>query len=907
MMKSACVLTVVVLCWAAVSEAQMIEAGSVKVQYDDRRGGRLEFDGVPLSHGSSIQLYAPGWTAGYYSSSGQMPKVEKRDDAIVATHAATKAKFTATETIKPASKNRIEIILTGKLEEPAEAQLEWAVAQLSAFALYGGAVAAGNSDVMIPVLPEPAAQRTPINLIGETNAVRLQTRTGKFLVNVEAGPAKLTILDGRRAPDRPWARSEPTLWLGFTGLKLKAGEPFEFRVSIDFTPKKKPDMFPDNLGLTAESEKIEQAYLPTTRPVQIIPKPASLQWTEGRFAVSARTRIALADPEARPAAESIRRDVKQRFGWDWQIVEHPQPGDVQFEPTLKPTIRRLAQRYAITCTPNALKISACAKEGFFYGAQTLGQLLELTPDGIGVRACEITDSPSLEFRGVHYYPSRDTVDVYKKLAERVLSRFKFNHVVFECEYTQWDTDKKIWVQHSIPKSQLAEYIKISRDNGLEPIPLVQSLGHMEWMFKNGANRELAEDPDLPYAYAVTEPRSYDFIHGIDAEAVGLFKPVEYFHIGHDEVDMRGRYPHRTEAKKLGKSKLFLEDVRRHDEFFRKQGMKMMLWGDMLLAKGEANDAASAESRVAAKERRDGIPKDAVIADWHYGVAPPADYTSLKLFKDEGFKTIACTWYRPENIANFAAAARKYGAWGLLQTTWAGYQITDEAIDREMRQFAAYVLAAEYSWSADSPPPEKLPWRAERVFADAMNPRREATAPLAGTLIKFNGDVVDLDKFLGYADLTALAKDDRIEGIRFRITQPLTLKGPLLPIPTQFVQHATLETNVSGAGELAFLHATGFRAPVGTEVARYEIDYTDDSTEKIPLRYGREIRAWDDTAPAIGAPGGWFGQTATGVPAAVRVFRWTNPHPEMPIKAINLATDHAYASATLFAVTALGSR
>src|SRR5205085_9914236 len=140
---------------------------------------------------------------------------------------------------------------------------------------------------------------------------------------------------------------------------------------------------------------------------------------------------------------------------------------------------------------------------------------------------------------------------------------KFNHIVLQCESTQWDTDRKIWIRSSIPKDQLAQYVKIARDNGIEPIPLVQSLGHMEWMFRNGANRELAEDPDQPYAYAVTNPKSYDFIHGIDAEAIELFKPLNYFHIGHDEVDMRGRYPHREDAKKLGKSALFATDVQRH--------------------------------------------------------------------------------------------------------------------------------------------------------------------------------------------------------------------------------------------------------------------------------------------------------------------------------------------------------
>src|SRR5438477_7267332 len=104
-----------------------------------------------------------------------------------------------------------------------------------------------------------------------------------------------------------------------------------------------------------------------------------------------------------------------------------------------------------------------------------------------IPVADVEDAPSLEFRGIHYYPSRDGLDFYRRLVERVLAPLKFNHIVLQCESTQWDTDRKIWIRSSIPKDQLARYVKIARDNGIEPIPLVQSLGHMEWMFRNGAN------------------------------------------------------------------------------------------------------------------------------------------------------------------------------------------------------------------------------------------------------------------------------------------------------------------------------------------------------------------------------------------------------------------------------------
>jgi hypothetical protein len=453
---------------------------------------------------------------------------------------------------------------------------------------------------------------------------------------------------------------------------------------------------------------------------------------------------------------------------------------------------------------------------------------------------------------------------------------------------------------------------VSRENGIEPIPLVQSLGHGEWMFKNGRNRDLAEDPDTPYAYAVTEPKTYRFIHGVYREALELFQGTDFFHIGHDEVAIRGRYPFREEAKKLGETNLFLRDVEQHRQFFEHDDVKLMLWGDMLLSRGEANDAAAnAKSKEEAKHRRDSLPRDAVICDWHYQPAPPADYRSLKLFHDEGFdRTIACTWYNPDDICNFASAARVYGAWGVLQTTWAGYHVTQETLDRDARQFIAYVLAAEYAWSDHSPPPQKLPWRAEEVFARAMNPRREETSPRAGVTIDLSKAAnVKLGEWLAGepASLSKLDWKDRVAGIAFQDADAaIVLDGSLLPRDVKAAKRVTIKLDATAA-ELAFLHATACWGVGGKDVGAYEIRYADGSTESIPLRYGGEIRAWNDTGPTPAAPDGWFGQTPNGTPVALRLLRWVNPHPGRRITSITFATSSPCVSPTLFGITALSPR
>jgi hypothetical protein len=436
------------------------------------------------------------------------------------------------------------------------------------------------------------------------------------------------------------------------------------------------------------------------------------------------------------------------------------------------------------------------------------------------------------------------------------------------------------------------------------------------MFKNNQNLDLAEDPENPYAYSVTNPETYRFIQSIYAETLALFGP-NYFHIGHDEVRMRGHYPNRALAKEWGWEKLFLYDTNRLHDWLASKGVGTMMWGDVLLSRDESNDgAASAESPEEAARLRDGIPKDTVICDWHYTPAPPEKYVSLRVFRDAGFRTIACTWSNPENIYTFAEAARLYGALGLLQTTWAGYSITDKTVAAAPEQFAAYVLAAEYAWSADSPRPADLPWNAQDVFEQSMNPTRMELGVRPGWLLNLSAvpNTADpRDHFLGLGDafdLTHLHGDQRISNHLFWSGDgsypAVVLAGALLPPgdkphPSTVTLKCALPT---GVRELDFLQTTAFPANPGEVVGGYELIYADGTTAPVPLRYGQETRALTDPGATPAARVASAGKTAAGLPVTLRLLRVTNPHPDKPLASIRLSTHHPYASPILFGVTAV---
>jgi hypothetical protein len=829
--------------------------------------GSLAIRGVPFARESSLQAYAPGWKEGYFSSAAHKPSVKKTGDTITLHYETDrKVNFSADETYRVTGENQIERTLRGKLDGPTStSNIEWALGYLNVFPLYDGSYSDGKAETR--VVAQPQQPNEDGTVIHAARSIAFQTRLGTLTYTIEEGDFQLSLLDGRRGNVKWWSQDQPTFWLGVLAGKIEPGKPFTCRVSIKFEPGPRVDTKPPQ-KVSPKIIDVADAFVPQTRPVQIIPQPKKLEWGAGRFALDSNTPL-IVDAGTK-AAELLQREMHERFNWNWKIAKQGKGIHLQNIPGENP------ERYTITVTPDGATIASSSDVGLFYGAQTLLQMIQLDKQGAFITPAGVDDWPTLAFRGVHLFTGKDAMPLQRKLVERIFARYKFNHLVLEADYTQWETNPKLTVERSVPKDQVRDYVKLARENFLEPIPLVQSLGHAEWMFTNGQNTELAEDPQARYAYAVTNPKTYDFIEKIYTETLDLFGPTQYFHIGHDEVNMIGGYPHREDAKKWGASKLFTYDVNKLNDFFKPKGVKLMLWGDMLLDKSESSDqAANAESVEEAKARRDAIPKDAVICDWHYEPRKPEAYKSLKVFKDAGFKTLACTWYTPENIHSFARAAHDFGAWGLLQTTWAGYSVNEKALQSELRQFTAYILAAEYAWNADvAPPADQFPWRADDVFIRSMNPAVERTDVVKGFQIELGG------------------KSIRANGVSFNAGSVM-LGGEL----ARESLAKSIEITVNRkAAELEFLQSSAFRARGNDEVATYTITYDDGSTEKAPLIYGKNIRAAEDLAATSEA-------MLAGDDGA-RLMTWRNPHAEKTIRSITFATSHPYASPTLIGITGL---
>jgi S1-C subfamily serine protease/peroxiredoxin len=114
------------------------------------------------------------------------------------------------------------------------------------------------------------------------------------------------------------------------------------------------------------------------------------------------------------------------------------------------------------------------------------------------------------------------------------------------------------------------------------------------------------------------------------------------------------------------------------------------------------------------------------------------------------------------------------------------------------------------------------------------------------------------------------------------------------------------------GQLHFLHACAWTARPGSAIGHYLVHYADDSTEKIPLLYGNNIRNWVGKAntaaePALtGATEVWRDTNAyvekEGDYLRLAKFTWKNPKPYTGIRSIDLVSAMTDAAPFLMAIT-----
>jgi hexosaminidase len=188
----------------------------------------------------------------------------------------------------------------------------------------------------------------------------------------------------------------------------------------------------------------------------IIPRPVEQRSTDGAFVLAADT-VVVAHPDARTTADLLRSQLAPATGFALETTTRPALGSARrrlrlcgtrSRPTCRTWIflarsrdRKLpTEGYRLEVRPGRVTIRARTAAGWFYGAQTLRQLL---PPAIldaapvsdvdwSVPAQRIDDAPRFAWRGVmldsarHFFPATTVMRLIDQLAFHKLNRLHWH-------------------------------------------------------------------------------------------------------------------------------------------------------------------------------------------------------------------------------------------------------------------------------------------------------------------------------------------------------------------------------------------------------------------------------------------------------------------------------------------------
>lgn len=445
--------------------------------------------------------------------------------------------------------------------------------------------------------------------------------------------------------------------------------------------------------------------------MKLVPEPKQVQKREGQFTITSKTRIVINAAHAeedRTAAETLVEEIEAAIGAKLRITTSrsmPKSGaiylarvgdDKRLASTLDACNLAIDDKfnnegYVLDSTTERVIVAARTGEGVFYGSQTLRQLIHrgLTSQA-NVPAVAVKDWPAMRWRGVHDDISRGpvpTVDYIKKQI-RTCAAFKLNLFSLYIEHVfDYQSHPLIGPKEgSLNAADIKELVQYGKRYYVTILPEQQAFGHLHHVLKNEIYNDLAETPHGHVLAPVSE-KSYDLIKDLYAELVPLF-PGPLFHIGSDETFELGQGQTKDRAKEVGLGRIYLEHLKRVSEIMKPYNKRLMFWGDVAMHYPELLEI---------------LPKDVIAVAWSYGPAQSFD-KNLKPYKDAGLDLFvspgANNWNRifPNldaafiNIKNFVRDGQKYGALGMLNTTW-----DDDGESLFGMTWPAIVFGAECSW------------------------------------------------------------------------------------------------------------------------------------------------------------------------------------------------------------------
>ncbi len=189
---------------------------------------------------------------------------------------------------------------------------------------------------------------------------------------------------------------------------------------------------------------------------------------------------------------------------------------------------------------------------------------------------------------------------------RELSRLGYDTIIWEVENNvRWRTCPECASVEAFTVDEFRDIIDFSRSLNLEPIPLLQSFGHCEYVLKHQEYSHLSEIPGGIEQYCPSNPEVVTFLHKWIQEYVDAFGDIRYFHLGCDEARWLGNCPECrgfTSANSL--EDLYIRHITDVAAPLLRKNIRPIVWADMILSNPSSASLLS---------------KEFVLFDWMYDI------------------------------------------------------------------------------------------------------------------------------------------------------------------------------------------------------------------------------------------------------------------------------------------------
>lgn len=238
--------------------------------------------------------------------------------------------------------------------------------------------------------------------------------------------------------------------------------------------------------------------------------------------------------------------------------------------------------YVLEIQPQKITVSAARRAGYLHALATISHLC----DGPMLPVGTVRDHPRLPLRGLQLMVEKigqlDEEQIISLI--RSAARHKLNALLIEFgdRFPYEGRHEVVTSPSALTRPQLRRILDEARDLGLEVIPLVQCLGHLEWLLQHDEYADVREENEARAQLCPSNEQSLHVWAELTEQVLDFVGDCERLHIGGDETRQLGVCPKcAARAAEAGVGRLYADHVNKVCEWTANRGIAPIIWDDIL--------------------------------------------------------------------------------------------------------------------------------------------------------------------------------------------------------------------------------------------------------------------------------------------------------------------------------------